>query len=103
VHAREVEVLDTQAPRPQGVIRGDGDLQPPETLQGPGAEALDQLAAELGPSGTVYLSTDVTSEAESDHFFVVSTMLPLSDEARELLASRLSGEISVTSWASFAD
>lgn len=102
VHAGEVEVLDVEAPRPVEVIDGEGDLDPQETLQGAGAEALDQLAAELGPPGTVYLAGDVSIGTENDHPFIVSMMLPLSDEARQLLIATLSGEILVESWASFA-
>jgi hypothetical protein len=103
VHASVVEVLDAGAQRPDEVLDGEGDLEPPEAMQGPGAEALDRLATELGPAGTVGLSIDLTSEDQDEHYFFVWSMLPLSDEARELLVSTLSGEISLTSWASYAE
>jgi hypothetical protein len=99
VHAGEVEVLDAEAPRPQAVLLGEGDLEPRLASQEPGIEALALLASELGPVGTVYLSPSETARGQR---FVVDTMFPLSDEARTLLISTLAGEISVASWASFA-
>jgi len=75
--------------QPQETLKGTGRLAPGGGESEDVEKARTDLQFALSPDGTVFLVDNET------HFLVV-TMLPLTDESRQLLVDSLDGEIRVT-------